>query len=352
MRRAAAIRPGRTTVDLDDINPIKRFLKRNLVGASGLALIAFTAALAAALATWSVSDPSLNHATGEPVRNALGWPGAVISDLLMQSIGLSTAVFLLPVILWGWRLFTGRALRLARRRVFAWFVGTLLAAGSLAALPIPEGWPLPTGLGGFLGDFVHHFPAKLMTSLTPGMATIVGCLGFGVPSLLLMLRAAGWIGSDPVEAFIETSPAGLAAGRGRTAAEDEFEDDEEDDDGDSRFAAVAGAVTHWGLLARATVRRTLLRRARRQDPADDYEEEYDEFEGDEFEDDDGRRQRSWRDKFRLRARLLPQDDDGLDAFYPEAAVLPAEPRIDVDTAPRVVPPAHDVDDSDFDVEDD
>ena len=66
--------------------------------------------LAASLATWSVSDPSFNHATGGQVRNALGTPGAVLADILMQTIGLATAVFLIPLVLWGWRLLTGHAL--------------------------------------------------------------------------------------------------------------------------------------------------------------------------------------------------------------------------------------------------
>jgi len=40
--------------------------------------------LAVALATWSVKDPSINHATEGPVRNLLGLPGAIVADLVMQ----------------------------------------------------------------------------------------------------------------------------------------------------------------------------------------------------------------------------------------------------------------------------
>ena len=46
---------------------------------------------ALALATWSVQDPSLSHATDAPVRNLLGHPGAIVADLLMQLLGLGVA---------------------------------------------------------------------------------------------------------------------------------------------------------------------------------------------------------------------------------------------------------------------
>lgn len=167
MRRASAVRGNgrRSSVDLlDTESPLKRFIRRNLVGAAGLGIIALAAMLAASLATWSVSDPSFNHATGGQVRNALGTPGAVLADILMQTIGLATAVFLIPLVLWGWRLLTGHALGIGRKRLVYWLIGTSLAAGALASLPVPESWPLPTGLGGFSATPFTICPRSLPTT--------------------------------------------------------------------------------------------------------------------------------------------------------------------------------------------
>jgi len=57
-------------------------LRRRLRELGGLALIVLAGLLALALATWSVQDPSLSHATNTPARNLFGVPGAIVADLL------------------------------------------------------------------------------------------------------------------------------------------------------------------------------------------------------------------------------------------------------------------------------
>ncbi|WP_422041166.1 DNA translocase FtsK 4TM domain-containing protein [Roseibium sp.] len=326
MRRASAIRGNgrRSPVDLlDTESPIKRFLRRNLVGASGLALIALAAMLAAALATWSVNDPSLNHATDGTVRNALGTPGAVVADILMQTIGLATAVFLVPLVLWGWRLMAGHALGIGRKRLVYWLAGSGLSAGALAALPVPDSWPLPTGLGGFFGDSVHQVPALITGNMTSGAATIIGGLGLGVPAIFFLLSAAGWLGGkDSYDAEMDPAHgtrAAAAKGHGRSVEEELGLDD---DDAESRmslfFSAMVGQVEHWRLQATAKLRRlTGFNCTRHIDEDEDWDEDgFDE--NDAGIDGDGGERRGGRFSALRRAltgRLMPNDDDGLDEFY-------------------------------------
>ena len=56
-------------------------IRRRLSELAGLALITLALLGAVALATWSVQDPSLSHATQKPIHNLLGFPGAIFSDL-------------------------------------------------------------------------------------------------------------------------------------------------------------------------------------------------------------------------------------------------------------------------------
>ncbi|MEP4770160.1 MAG: DNA translocase FtsK 4TM domain-containing protein [Roseibium sp.] len=328
MRRASAVRGNgrRASVDLlDTESPFKRFLRRNLVGAAGLGVIAIAAMLAAALATWSVNDPSLNHATEGQVRNALGMPGAIVSDILIQTIGLATAVFLVPLVLWGWRLLTGHTLGIGRKRLAFWLLGSGLAAGALAALPVPESWPLPTGLGGFLGDMVHQIPALITNNLTSGAATIVGGLGLGVPAALLLLASAGWLGSvgQPVERI---EPGKKPKGHGKSIEDDLGLDDE---DGESRIGMMAsafiGQVSHWGLVGGTQLRRLVgLKRARYQE-----EEDWDEDHDADYEPEDtGQKGRLNAFRRALTGRLMPQDDDGLDEFYERDPSDDDDPYVD------------------------
>ena len=50
----------------------------------------------------------LSHATGEPIRNLLGLPGAISADLMMQLFGLASIALFAPVASWGWRLLSHR----------------------------------------------------------------------------------------------------------------------------------------------------------------------------------------------------------------------------------------------------
>ncbi len=108
--------------------PIREFLRRRTAEIAGVMLIAGSVALALALATWSVRDPSINHATDGPIRNLLGAPGAIVADLVMQMIGISSIALLTPPAFWGWRLMTQRRLNQPMRRFLLWLGGGTAAA--------------------------------------------------------------------------------------------------------------------------------------------------------------------------------------------------------------------------------
>ena len=123
--------------------PIREMLARRLRELSGLGLIAFAGVVAVALATWSVQDPSFSHATSKPVRNLLGYPGAITADLLMQTFGIGAVMLLLPVAIWGWRMLTHRPYDREALRLTFWIIATVLCAGFASCLPRTGAWPLP-----------------------------------------------------------------------------------------------------------------------------------------------------------------------------------------------------------------
>src|SRR5437016_11318588 len=141
---------------------VREALRRRLRELGGFGLIVLATLLALALATWSVQDPSLSHATNAPVRNLLGITGATVSDLMMQLLGVSSVALLLPVAIWGWRLAGHRPLAREPLRIAAWIVGVALAASFASSLPRSAAWPLPAGLGGVVGDALLRVPPRLL----------------------------------------------------------------------------------------------------------------------------------------------------------------------------------------------
>ncbi len=214
-------------------------LRRRLRELGGVLLIAVAGLFALALATWSVKDPSFSHATNAKVSNLLGFPGAAIADLVMQLFGLAAVMLVLSVAIWGWRLATHRAFDRKWLRGFAWIGGIALACAFASCLPRTPTWPLPTGLGGVIGDAILRLPAlALGAPLTSwplvGFAVLCGAL-----SLLLLAFAVGFgKARDPIDVM-----AGYA-------------DDLSEED---RAAISLGWLVHWLLVLKSRIGRFVAR---------------------------------------------------------------------------------------------
>jgi DNA segregation ATPase FtsK/SpoIIIE, S-DNA-T family len=147
---------------------IREALARRLRELAGLSLIALSGVAAAALMTWSVQDPSLSHATSRAIHNIVGYPGAIGADLLMQILGLGAIMLILPVAVWGWRMLTHRSFDREAVRIACWILCTIISAGFASCWSHGGAWPLPTGLGGVVGDALVRAPAVVFGP--PGFA--------------------------------------------------------------------------------------------------------------------------------------------------------------------------------------
>src|SRR5580700_10439597 len=215
-------------------------LKRRLREVSGIALLSLAMMAALALATWSVQDPSLSHATDAPVRNLLGRPGAITADLLMQLLGLGSLALLLPIAIWGYRLLGHRPLSRERLRMLLWLFGAVLAAAFASCLPRSAHWPLPCGLGGVIGDAVLRLPTQLFGVPMVGANRLAATIVLGIAALVAFAGAAGIIWRD-------------------AADDDDEEDKAADEDDDSAWISL-GRLMHAVLSFRARIARLFRRR--------------------------------------------------------------------------------------------
>ena len=259
---------------------VRRIIKRNLSALLGLALLALVAAIAASLATWTVDDPSLSHATAREARNALGLPGAVVADLVMQFFGLAGIVLLLPPVVWSWRLVFGAPSRFGWWPCGAWIASVLSASLALATLPVFGTWPLPTGLGGVVGDLLLNLPGLLLGSLPLGLTAAVLFVGFVLLSAFLVARACGFAYQRRRRVRRPKAPAVRSSSRVVVEEEeesvlddeDDYESEEEDEASDyaeedgrergQRGAILFGALTHSALRMWSMFRRLRRRRLR------------------------------------------------------------------------------------------
>jgi DNA segregation ATPase FtsK/SpoIIIE, S-DNA-T family len=186
-----------------------------------------------------VQDPSLSHATSRSIRNIVGYPGAIGADFLMQILGLGAIMLILPVAIWGWRMLTHRTFDREVLRLACWILCTVITAGFASCWPHGGSWPLPTGLGGVVGDALVRAPALL----------------FGPPSLAYRL-VLGFILFAAMMATLL-----LAGGFGSRAKQEELTPIEDDDapfiEEDDRGSAVLGWMVHAAMSAKARIGRLL-----------------------------------------------------------------------------------------------
>ncbi len=128
--------------------------------------------MSVALATWSVQDPSWNHAAGGAVRNLAGPAGAIASDLVMQMSGVAVVAVLPPVVCWGWSLLTRHKLAQLKFRVALLAGGGLAATALASSLPTTDRWPLPSGFGGIIGDGLLELPRRILGNSATGMMIV------------------------------------------------------------------------------------------------------------------------------------------------------------------------------------
>jgi DNA segregation ATPase FtsK/SpoIIIE, S-DNA-T family len=228
---------------IDHLPPaLRAFASRRAAEMTGFALIALIVMLMAALASWSVDDPSLNNATDGRVRNLMGKPGAIVSDVLMQLFGLGVVAVLLPPFAWALKLMRTRTLGRFALRLALWLMGSVAAAAVASALPPSDRWPLPTGLGGVVGDSLHL-----------GARNLIGLAGSPFGSLI----GFAWLA---LAVLALTASAGYAFTRDADDTEDpaiteEDEDDLRADTDPGLGVILVGGLAHMIMTAQGTVRR-------------------------------------------------------------------------------------------------
>ena len=191
-------------------------LKRAALFVAGSMVTALGAAILLALLTYAPDDPSFDTATSAGAQNALGYPGAVIADVLLQAAGLGAGVTGLAVLAWGVRLMRGEPVTWLWLRTVGALASMLFLAAGLALIPTPDFWPVRAGIGGSAGRVlmqaitVNHDVATRLGTI-PAEALLALRILFGIVAGIGGMLLALWSITVRPETAGRT---GVAAGRG------------------------------------------------------------------------------------------------------------------------------------------
>jgi S-DNA-T family DNA segregation ATPase FtsK/SpoIIIE len=178
---------------------VRIFFKKRLYELAGVLTFIVLMTAGVALATWSVDDPSLNHALDRAAANWLGYPGAVIADELMQFFGFGVLPLVAIPMAWAVGFVSHRGISSPVRSIAAWIACSISFSAALSSLPAPSSWALAAGLGGNAGDVFHNLLMMILAlGLTGVFAKIITGAVMLVAAGYLGLRAAGFARSEAV----------------------------------------------------------------------------------------------------------------------------------------------------------
>lgn len=189
------------------------FLKNSAWRLGGMLLIAIAAALVLLLASYNPADPALNTQTYAPVTNWLGPFGAVVADILMQTLALAAYLLALPFLVWGIKVLRLKWLPMFWLNLAALPVGVILLAIAFSVeAPSPD-FVVQSGYGGVLGQRLYLAVVSLMAGLViPSWVYGLVFALLGLPPYLfsLALNRDEWQAvRDAVAAFFSAVWRGL-----------------------------------------------------------------------------------------------------------------------------------------------
>ena len=222
----------------------------------GFFIIAACILTCVALSSWNIEDPSFTHATNQPNSNLLGFAGSSLADLLFQFFGLSALVLALLPIIWGAQMIALRLYNLSTKQIFCFLGIIIMSTGIAACLPVPETWPLPTGLGGIIGNAIIAIPSFFFADGLSGTFSLIFATILALPLPFLLKQAFVTKSSQeaPAEAINKTTrPQKLKIDNSDPLAVDKPKEA-------FIMPMIMGALTHTAYSTRAKAKHMLASR--------------------------------------------------------------------------------------------
>ena len=134
------------------LTKINNFIKKRLIEFSGILLILFSFFLFASIASYSPDDPNFIYSPeNTEIKNIGGFYGSVISDFLLQSLGLISFFLVINFFYWGIKIVNKQYVKNFITKVFFILIYVIFGTVFFNILYNDSFWLIDNGNGGFVG---------------------------------------------------------------------------------------------------------------------------------------------------------------------------------------------------------
>jgi len=136
---------------------INNFVRNRLVEFLGVVLVFISIFLLASIASYSPSDPNFIYTPeNTEIKNIGGFYGSVISDFLLQSLGLISIFLVFNFFYWGIKLTTQKTISNFITKIFFIVVYIIFGTTALNIFYNDSFWLIDNGNGGFVGRIIKE----------------------------------------------------------------------------------------------------------------------------------------------------------------------------------------------------
>ena len=169
------------------LSKLNHFVKNRLIELFGILLICFGIFILASILSYSPSDPNFIYSSeSTEIKNVGGFYGSVLSDFLLQSLGLISILIVLNFIYWGIKLFSKKNIKNFTSKIFFTLVYIVLGTTVLNILNNESFYLIDNGNGGFVGRIIKE-NIYYLTPLIENNYTIYGFVFFTIVFFILSL---------------------------------------------------------------------------------------------------------------------------------------------------------------------
>ena len=168
-------------MDSQIVAKIRAFIKNRLLELFGILLILFSSFIFISIISYSPADPNfIFNPESEKIENLGGLYGSIISDFLLQSIGLVSILFSFTLFFWGLKLFTDGKINNFSLKVFFSLLYIIFGSTFINFFYNDSFWLIDNGNSGFVGlifkENIYRFTSLIENDyvvITMGVLSLV-----------------------------------------------------------------------------------------------------------------------------------------------------------------------------------